>query len=267
MKFLSLLRTAAKMWVIRGADHHAAALAYFTPFALTPLLLISITIVGFIIGRDEVVSLLLRWGGMIDPELPLFMQESLRNFEIMTATYSIPILALLFFSLMIIFALNSISVGLQNLWGTEQFGIKNLLRRSGRAILFVFLFQVYLVATIIFDNTLATATAVSGLTIFNLMAPIVFFASTTLLITVGFWILPLSSPPFRSRLYGAAVATTLFLFTRSLVALHVATAPAPDIYGAARLIFVLLIWVYVSSCILYFGAAFAKAHHNSIATK
>lgn len=168
---------------------------------------------------------------------------------------------------MIIVALNSLSAGLQELWDVEQFGIKNLLRRSFRSVLFVLVFQVYLVATIIFNNTLATMSDFSGWLFFNFLAQIIFFISTTLLVAVGFGLLPLSAPPFRSRLYGAAVATTIFLFTRSIVSLHVATTPTPDIYGAARLIFVLLIWVYMSSCILYFGAAFAKVHADKKVTR
>lgn len=97
MNFLRLIRQSVKLWLIRGADQNAAAFAYFTPFALTPLLLISITLVGIIIGKDDVIDLLFRWGSVIDVELPLFMQNSLRNFEGITSSYAIPILALLFF--------------------------------------------------------------------------------------------------------------------------------------------------------------------------
>jgi membrane protein len=267
MNFFQLLKHSANLWFQKGADQNAAAFAYFMPFALTPLIVISITLVGMIIGREDVIALLLKWGGLIDVELPLFMQNSLANFEGITASYAVPVLALLFFSTMIIFALNSLSAGLQELWGVEKYGLKNTFRRSGRAVLFVLVFQLYLVTTIIVNNALGSFSDFSGWSVFNLVAQLIFFASTTLLIAAGFGILPLDTLPFKSRLYGAMVATTLFLFTRSLVALHVATAPAPDIYGAARLIFVLLIWVYMSSCILYFGAAFTKAHALTINNK
>jgi membrane protein len=96
--------------------------------------------------------------------------------------------------------------------------------------------------------------------VFPILAQVVFFVSTTLLVAIGYGLLPLSAPVFRARLYGAAVATTLFLFSRTLVSLHVVTSPSPDIYGAAGLVFVLLIWVYISACVLYFGASFAKVY-------
>ncbi len=264
MNFFTLLKQASRLWLNKGSEQHAAALAYFTPFALAPLLLISITLVGVIIGRGDVIALLLRWGGLIDPDLPAFMSSSLANFEVLTTTYALPVFALLFFSLMILFALNSLSSGLQKLWGLEYHGAKNLFWRSGRAILFILVFQVYLVLTIISNNTFALAAENSGLNIFYFFSSGVFFISTTLLFAIGYGLLPLSAPGFRSRLYGAVVATLLFLFTRSLVALHVATSPSPDIYGAAGLLLVLLIWIYMSACIMYFGAAFAKVHQDSL---
>jgi membrane protein len=264
MNFFRLLSRAGKLWLHKGGEQQAAALAYFTPFALAPLLLISITLVGIIIGRADVVALLLRWGSLIDPDLPAFMSSSLANFEVLTTTYTLPVLALLFFSIMILFALNSLSSSLQKMWDVESFGLKSLFWRSGRAILFILVFQVYLVVTIMSNNTFALAAENSGLQIFYLFSSMVFFSTTTLLFAIGYGLLPLSAPRFRSRMYGAAVATVLFLFTRSLVALHVATSPSPDIYGAAGLLLVLLIWIYMSACILYFGAAFAKVHQDSL---
>ena len=267
MKFLRLLKQAAKLWLHKGSEQHAAALAYFTPFALTPLLLISITLVGVIIGRADVIALLLRWGAMIDQALPEFMSASVASFELMTMGYTIPLFALVFLSGMVLFALNSVSSSLQDIWGIERYGFKNLLRRSGRSILFVFLFQGYLVVTIISNSIFAKAAANSGFVIFNPLSSLIFFVSTTLLIAIGYGLLPLQAPKFRARLYGAMVATVLFLFTRTLVALHVATSPAPDIYGAAGLIFVLLIWIYMSACIIYYGAAFTKVYQESLPYK
>ncbi len=270
MIFLRLLKQALTHWFRKGAEQHAAALAYFIPFSLAPLLLISITLVGVIIGRKDVVALLERWGETIDPALPAFMSSTIANFEVLTTSYTLPLFALLFFSVMILFALNSLSSGLQTLWEVERFGFKNLFWRSGRSILFVLLFQVYLVVTILSNNFFIIVGESAGLPLFTALAQVVFFMCTTLLIALGFGLLPLTAPSFKARLYGAVVATTLFLFTRTLVALHVATSPAPDIYGAAGLLFVLLIWVYISACIIYYGASFAYVYertYKKVATK
>ena len=262
MNFFIVAKQAGILWLNKSADQYAAALAYFTPFALTPLLLISITIVGILIGRNDVVTLLLRWGADIDPGLPNFMQSSVENFEILTTSYTVPIFALLFFSVFIIYALNSLSSGLQHMWSVNIFGWRATIKRSFRSALFVVLFQIYLVTIIILNNISLTVSSFSGLSLLHFLPPIIFFALTTLLISLGYGLLPLEAPDFKSRLYGALVATTLFLFTKTLVAIHIATSPEPTIYGAAGLIFVLLIWFYMSSCIIYYGAAFAKVYSD-----
>lgn len=260
MNFLHLLKSSIRLWIDKGADQHAAALAYFTPFAMTPLLLVSITIVGLIIGREDVVDLLLRWGGLIDADLPAFMQTSLSNLESVTSSYSFPFFAVVFLSVMIVFALNSLATGLHQLWDIPESGFRNFFKRSFRAVLFLLVFQVYLVLTIIFNNIFANMSAFYGWWIFSLMSMSVFFISTTVLITIGYGLLPSISPKFVSRFYGALLATAFFFCTRSLLSFHIAHTPTPDMFGAARLILVLLLWVYMSACIVYLGAAFAKVH-------
>ena len=58
------------------------------------------------------------------------------------------------------------------------------------------------------------------------------------------------------------VASSLFLFTRVIVTLHTATTPIPHLFGAAGLIIVMLVWVYVSAGIIFYGAAFAVAYEE-----
>ena len=102
MQFFRLFPRAIGVWFSREADVHAAALAYFIPFALTPLFLLSITIVGMFIGGNEVAALLLSWGNAIDPDLTALLDSSVRNFNTLTTAYVVPIIAVLFFSTMII---------------------------------------------------------------------------------------------------------------------------------------------------------------------
>ncbi|NCO61973.1 hypothetical protein GW879_00780, partial [Candidatus Kaiserbacteria bacterium] len=90
MKIFRLLYRAAAIWLLREADIHAAALAYFVPFAITPLLLLSITIVGFFIGGNQVGILLLRWGNSLDPELTDLIFVSVKNFDNLTTSYYLP---------------------------------------------------------------------------------------------------------------------------------------------------------------------------------
>jgi membrane protein len=263
MKLFRLLGRAAIIWFRRDADVHAAALAYFVPFAITPLVLLSMTLVGMIIGGAEVATLLTRWGNSLNPDLTELLFNSVRNFSILTTAYLVPILAILFFSGMVLLALNSLSAGLQKIWGVPMHGVRNWFRRSGHSILFILFLQAYLVGVIILNRTILFISHIPLVHILELLYPALLFISTLVLITIGYGLLSLSAPPLRARLYGAVVASCLFLFTRQLVALHTGLSPVPDLFGAAGLVIVLLIWIYVSASILFYGAAFAVAYEES----
>ncbi len=263
MRLFRLLYRAGGIWFGREADIHAAALAYFVPFALTPLFLLSITFVGMLIGGNEVATLLLGWGNVIDPELTALLDTSVRNFTVLTTTYMVPLFAILFFSLMIIVSLNSLGAGLHKVWNVDAHGFKNIIERSIRSLLFVLLLQAYLVCIIMLNRTVTYIAHVPVVQLLELFYPVLIFFTTLVLITLGYGLIPVAAPSFRARLYGALVASVLFFFTKELVAIHSAASPIPDVFGAAGLIILLLVWIYVSASIILYGAAFAAAYEES----
>ncbi len=262
MKLLRLLGRAVVIWFKRDAEVHAAALAYFVPFALTPLLLLSITLVGVLIGKDEVIALLMSWGNSLDPGIATLLGTSVQNFNVLTTSYYIPLLGIIFFSTMILIALNSLGAGLHKMWLVNVSGWKSWVFRSFRSITFVMFLQVYLVCIILLNRTIAFISHVPVVDVLRFLYPGLLYGSTLMLFTIGYGLLPLQAPSLRARFYGAIVASSLFLFTRELVALHAATTPIPDLFGAAGLVIVLLIWIYVSASIVFYGAAFAAAYEE-----
>ncbi len=81
----------------------------------------------------------------------------------------------------------------------------------------------------------------------------------TLLFAVIFKVLPDVHVAWKDVWVGAAVTAAMFILGRHLIAIYLAyTAPAST-YGAAGALVVVLLWVYYSSLILFFGAAITKA--------
>ena len=263
MKFFRLLYRAIIVWIRSDAEVHAAALAYFAIFALTPLLLLSITLVGMLIGGQEVIALLLNWGNTLDPKITELLSSSVQKFNVVTAAYYVPLIAIVFFSSMILIALNSLSSGLSHINGSVQYGWRNFLKRSARSLVFLMILQAYLVCIIILNRTIIFISHVPLVNVLEFFYPFLIFISTLILFTVGYGILPMRALSLPARFYGAVISSSLFLFTRELVTLHSATTPIPDLFGAAGLIIVMLIWIYVSASILFYGAAFAFAYDES----
>jgi membrane protein len=263
MYFLRLLGNAFRLWFRRGADESAAALAYFMPFALTPLIILSISIVGLIYGAERVTAMLIRWGNAIDPGVTDLVSSSVENFDAVATHYYWPVIGFVFLSIMIYITLNSLIVGFHKLWEVERYGWRNFLSRMWRITLFIGVIQCYLVGTIILEDTFAFAASVTGLTVWPVLSFFTGLLLTILLLSVAYGLLALQSPSFSGRFVGAAVAGLFLLFSRELVALHFTTAPVQTLFGAAGLLIALLVWVYVAAGIILYGAAFARVYDEA----
>jgi membrane protein len=260
MSFLKLLFPALKLWIRKESDQYAAALSYFVPFALTPLLLISLAWVGLMLGTDRLLTILIEWGRVIDPALPAVMGEALMQLADRSQEFQLPIVGIAFFSIMILVAFNSLTAGIHKLWDVNSNGWRNMLSRYGRALLMIILIQAYFVFLIIMSGLVSWFDSILPVVPMILLQSVLFLASTIILLTFGYRVLPLQTVPFRSCLYGATIAGFMFYGLRSFVAFHIVTAPAVTFFGAASIIVVLLIWFYAVAAVILFGAAFAKVH-------
>ena len=66
---------------------------------------------------------------------------------------------------------------------------------------------------------------------------------------------------------GAVFTTVLFLGGKWLVNYYLGTSGKISIYGAAGAVVLIILWVYYSSAILYFGAEFTKVYANKYGKK
>ncbi|HEV2481804.1 MAG TPA: YihY/virulence factor BrkB family protein [Puia sp.] len=96
-----------------------------------------------------------------------------------------------------------------------------------------------------------------------------FFYTVNLVLTLGiililfmiiFRILPDAIISWRDAFIGALFTGLLFLLGKLLISLYLSHSSIGVLYGAAASIMLILIWVYYSSIILYYGAEFTKAY-------
>lgn len=260
MSLARLCILAGRIWAREGADHLSAALAYYIPFALTPLLLISISIVGIVSGRTVVSNLLYGWGAAIDPALAELLQLSVQNFDELTAGYSIPILAVLFFSGMVLVALNMLARGIQKMYGVTLTTWRQKLGVIVRSFIFLVVVQGYILFVVLLGYVVPYLANFTSLDILNYTTGPLLFVTTSVLAVFGYSVLSPTPPSLPARVYAALLTSGLFMFSRLIVGIHLAAAPIPALFGAAGLIIVLLIWLYVAATIIFYGAAFARAY-------
>ena len=91
--------------------------------------------------------------------------------------------------------------------------------------------------------------------VFNLL---LVFAITTLLFGIIFKVLPDAKIKWKHVSAGALTTALLFMLGKGAISFYLGRSTISSTYGAAGSIIVVLLWVYYSSIILYFGAEFTR---------
>lgn len=86
------------------------------------------------------------------------------------------------------------------------------------------------------------------------------FIVITGLFTVIFKVLPDAKIKWKDVMVGAMTTAILFMLGKFGITFYIGSTNVGTTYGAAGSFVVLLVWVYYSSLILYFGAEFTKAY-------
>jgi membrane protein len=89
----------------------------------------------------------------------------------------------------------------------------------------------------------------------------------TLLFAMMFKLLPDVKMAWKDVWIGAALTALLFVIGKFLIGLYVGKAAVASTYGAAGSFVVLLIWVYYSSQILFFGAECTQVYANRFGSR
>ena len=86
------------------------------------------------------------------------------------------------------------------------------------------------------------------------------FIIITLLFTVIFKTLPDGKVVLRDCIIGASFTALLFMIGKFAIGAYLGSSAIASVYGAAGSVILILVWVYYSAMILYFGAEFTKVY-------
>lgn len=86
------------------------------------------------------------------------------------------------------------------------------------------------------------------------------FVVITFMFAVIYKLLPDVKIAWRSVWTGAAVTAVLFTVGKTLIGLYLGRSTVASVYGAAGSLIVILLWVYYSAQIVFFGAEFTKVY-------
>lgn len=267
---------AAKSYGDDRCMKFSASLAYYTIFSIGPLLLIVIWCIGFFYGQQleegnsaqrEVFDEL---NGIFGQNVASFMQSAMEKMMVQTdSNIGIIIgIATLVFTSTTIFV--DIQDSINSIWGIKPkpkkgwikmivdrllsfsmvLGLGFLLIASLLVNSFIMLFTNYI-------NQIIPGISVNMLNWINI--GITFLVITTLFGFI-FKVLPDAKVRNKDIIGGAIFTALLFMLGRYGISFYLQNNATASAYGAAGSVIILLLWIYYSAAILYFGAEFTKEH-------
>jgi len=236
--------------------YYAAAFSYYAPLALAPLVLISLTTVGLIYGQEQTAKIFNTWGETLGTDIVKIISLAVENLTIATNSSTVPTIGILFFSTICLVALNVLSAAFQRLREVVDQSFYSWIKRSFRSAIFIVILQLYLIGIIAIDFFIS----IINLPISGFISQVGFGLASTTFFTVLYRFLYSNRPSIQGSIVGGIVAALLLMGAKYAVFVTLITTPALNFYGAAGLILILLIWIYVLAAILLYGAAVASTY-------
>ncbi len=271
--WVSLIKQAAQGWIDDNALRLSAALAFYSIFSIAPLLVIAIGIVGLVLGDkanagqlfDELKSYM---GAQSAEAIQALVQGSSRPTGGALAT----VLGLVVLMVGASGVFRELKDALNTIWGVggkSSTGVKGWLRGT------LLSFGMVLVIGFLLLVSLVISTAIAGLnqrleSVFQLpafvWATVAFMSSlalVTALFALIFKVLPDAPIRWRHVWLGAFITALLFEVGKTGLSWYLGREGAASVFGAAGSVVLLLLWVYYTSCILFFGAEFTRVYSET----
>jgi membrane protein len=256
------------------APRLGAALAYYTIFSIAPLLLIAIAVAGVVYGKQAAQhDVLAQLKGLFGDAAAKSIQELLvsaskpRSGKIATI---VGIITLLFGAAGVFGQLKD---ALNTIWNVEpkkRSGFIGMVRDRFLSFAMVFGIAFLLLVSLVLDAALSAVARHVGLpggeTPWQFLQLGVSFGVVTALFALIFRFLPDTKVEWRDVWYGASFTSFLFVIGKFLLGIYFGRAAVGSAYGAAGSLVLLLVWIYYSAQILFFGAEFTQVysrHHGS----
>jgi membrane protein len=266
--FIRTFRGAARAWWDDDCTRLGASLAFYTLFAIAPVLLVATAIAGAVFGpeavRGEIVGQL---DHLVGREGALAVQSLLEGASQRRAGIMATVVGAIAFLIASTGAFLELQVALNAIWrvkprpsGHLRAFVLDRLRSFGLVVAIGFLLLVSLAVTTALAALNAWLFDISPANpvLWNLVNTLVSIVVTTGLFALLFRFLPDVRLRWRDVTTGAVVTAVLFTMGQQVIGLYLGQSTIASSYGAAGSMMILLLWVYYSCQILLFGAEFTR---------
>ena len=257
-------------WVEDRAPSMGAALAYYTAFSLSPLLLIAISVAGLFIdpdrAREAVVNV---FGGLIGENGAHAVQSLVENAQDPVSGIIGTIVGVVALAIGATTVFAELQTDLDVVWKATRktgSGVWSFIRTRFLSLGLVVAMGFLLVASLLVTALISAFGAIWGEWVGG-MEPLlhgidfaISFAIITVMFALVFKLLPSTPIAWGDVWIGAAVTSLLFSAGKIAIGLYLGKSALASSFGAAGAFVVLIVWLYYATQIFLLGAEFTRAY-------
>jgi len=249
----------------------SAALAYYTLFSMAPLLIVIIFLLSLFYGRANTEeSIYSQIEGFVGSDTALQLQQIITNASLEgKGSFALVIgIVTLLVGATTVFA--EIQESINMIWGLKPKPKRGWLKMLQNRLLS---FSVIVSLGFLLLVSLGISAIIEGLSsqlqrafpdvtvvLFYILNIVITFSVITALFGTIFKVLPDAKIKWKDVLAGAIATALLFMLGKFGISFYISQSNVGSTYGTAGSLVILLLWIYYSAIILYFGAEFTKAY-------
>lgn len=268
LNVLTILNQVIKNWNVDNISSLSASLAFYTAFALAPVVLICISIAGLFFSKEAIQNELLAevykiFGSGAQNQI----QDMIANAIDPHASFLSQIIGLIVLIAGATGVFDALQSGLNSIWHVklrpdrkffeiikDRFWSLALVLGVGFLLLVSLVITILIAAIINFFNGYFAASLITGIVLnFIISSGIVM-----VLFAMMFKYLPDVKIKWEDVWLGAFFTTLLFTLGKFLLGIYFRFSNTGSEFGAAASLILILIWVYYSAQIFFLGAEFTK---------
>ncbi|MFT4031159.1 MAG: YihY/virulence factor BrkB family protein [Siphonobacter sp.] len=249
----------------------SASLSYYTIFSMAPMLIVVISLCGIFLGRAAIQGEIFgQIQSLVGKEAAIQIQEIIKRAELSSRSGTALVIGLGTLLLGATGVFSEIQDSINRIWSLRAKPKKGWLKLIINRLLsfsmivsmgFVLLVSLLLNSLLdVFETRLQRLFDSQLILVFNLTSLGVVFLVITCLFTLIFKVLPDGKLHWKDAFVGSGFTAILFMIGKFVIGLYLGQSNLSSTYGSAASIVIVLLWVYYSAAILYFGAEFTKVY-------
>ena len=266
-----ILKETCTDFIENKALRMSAALAYYTVFSIAPILIIIISLCDMFYGRAAIEgSLYGHLKTFVGSEAALQIEQIIRNATNSNKVTWASVVGVISLLIAATGVFGEIQDAINEIWRLKAkpktVWLKLILNRLVSFLMLVSLGFLLLVSLVVNSVLNFLTVQLSGVITYGIIYIAYFanmcitFIATSLLFGVVFKVLPDARIKWRDITAGAVATSILFIVGKQAIGFYLGNSHVGSTYGTASSIIVILIWVYYSASILYFGATFTRVY-------